>query len=131
MSTQPIFNALHGGFKSQCYLHDTIPKKWCPETGLLNPEIFRKEAVRCGMTMLDVDNNPSTDTGAHQEDMVSKGDACYESAWIDKLLGDSDPEDEDHGADVVDNVRRPSHRDSCHQDNTRQDSVQFGIFCFA
>lgn len=87
---------------------------------LLNPDIFRKEAVNRGMTMLDVDNNPSKDV---PDEMISKGDACYESAWIDKLLGDSDVEDDE---ETVIQSRRQSHRsqnhqnrDSCYQDNSR------------
>merc|ERR1719232_492148 len=81
---------------------------------LLNPDMFRKEAVRKGMTLLDVDNNPSTDV---DDDLISKGDASYESAWIDKLLGDSD----DNGDDEADagHSQGPSRHNSCHQDNSR------------
>ena len=59
------------------------------------------------------------------------GDACYESAWIDKLLGDSDVEDDE---ETVIQSRRQSHRsqnhqnrDSCYQDNSRQEIKTFGI----
>ena len=93
---------------------------------LLNPDMFRKEAVRKGMTLLDVDNNPSTDV---DDDLISKGDASYESAWIDKLLGDPD-DDGDDEADAG-HSQGPSRHNSCHQDNSRQDFKQkFGILYF-
>ena len=108
-------------------------------SGLLNPDMFRfkdidndkdigkdlfmyrKEAVRRGMTMLDVDNNPST---MEDEDMMmSKGDASYESAWIDKLLGITDDNSDADGDNIeADNQQRRQsrHNSNCHQDLSRQ-----------
>ena len=78
------------------------------------------------MTLLDVDNNPSRDV---DDDLISKGDASYESAWIDKLLGDPD-DDGDDEADAG-HSQGPSRHNSCQQDNSRQDFKQnFGILYF-
>ena len=96
---------------------------------LLNPDLFRKEAVRRGFTMLDVDNNPDVDPVP--DELISKGDASYESAWIDKLLGNSDAEDDEPGQ-VVSEARGQSRHNSCQPDISRQDNTTFcGIFCFA
>ena len=90
--------------------------------------LFRREAVRRGFTMLDVDNNPDVDHVP--EELISKGDASYESAWIDKLLGNSDVEDEEAGEAAAE-ARAQSRHNSCHQHIARQDYKQSGIFCFA
>ena len=76
----------------------------------------RKEAVKRGFTMVDVDNNPSTDLA--EDDLLSKGEASYESAWIAKLLGDS--EDEEEAGLGLAAARGQSRHNSCHQ---QQDSV--------
>ena len=77
------------------------------------------------MTLLDVDNNPSTDV--NEDDLISKGDASYESAWIDKLLGDSDEEGDDE-ADAG-HGQEPSRHNSCQQEHSRQDyKKNFGTF---
>ena len=88
-------------------------------SGLLNPDMFRKEALKKGMTMLDVDNNESSDVD--DELMISKGDASYESAWIDKLLGitDDDDDQDDVDGDEGGNQRQSRHN-SYHPDPTRQ-----------
>ena len=95
---------------------------------LLNPDLFRKEAVRRGFTMLDVDNNPDVDPVP--DELISKGDASYESAWIDKLLGNSDAEDDEPGQVAIEAVGQPRHN-SCQPDISRQDKKPLGIFCFA
>lgn len=92
---------------------------------LLNPDLFRKEAVRRGFTMLDVDNNPDVDPVP--DELISKGDASYESAWIDKLLGNSDAEDDEPGQ-VASEARGQSRHNSCQPDISRQDNKSRGIF---
>ena len=94
---------------------------------LLNPDLFRKEAVRRGFTMLDVDNNPDVDPVP--DELISKGDASYESAWIDKLLGNSDAEDDEPGQ-VASEARGQSRHNSCQPDISRQDNASRGIFLF-
>ena len=77
--------------------------------------------------MVDVDNNPSTDLA--EEDLLSKGEASYESAWIAKLLGDSEDEEE---ASLGLAARGQSRHNSCHQQQdsvSRQDST-IGLFTF-
>ena len=60
---------------------------------LLNPDLFRKEAVRRGISVFESDSN----CNEVPEDQISKGDAGYQSAWIDKLLGDC--EESEAGSD--------------------------------
>ena len=87
---------------------------------------FRKEAVKRGFTMVDVDNNPSTDLA--EDELLSKGEASYESAWIAKLLGDSEDEEEAS----LGLARGQSRHNSCHQQQdsvSRQDST-IRLFAF-
>ena len=77
--------------------------------------------------MLDVDNNPDVDPVP--DELISKGDASYESAWIDKLLGNSDAEDDEPGQ-VASEALGQSRHNSCQPDISRQDNKSRGIFCF-
>ena len=70
---------------------------------LLNPDLFRKEAVRRGISVFESDSN----CNEVPEDQISKGDAGYQSAWIDKLLGDceeSEAGSEQSGSDTMGHV---------------------------
>ena len=76
--------------------------------------------------MVDVDNNPSTDLA--EDELLSKGEASYESAWIAKLLGDSEDEEEAS----LGLARGQSRHNSCHQQQdsvSRQDST-IRLFAF-
>ena len=53
---------------------------------LPKPELFRRDALLRDEGLFE---HPGEDVDAVEES-VSKGDAAYESAWIDKLLKDSD-----------------------------------------
>ena len=62
-------------------------------SSLLNPDLFRSEAVRRGISVFEGDSN----CNEVPEDQISKGDAGYQSAWIDKLLGECEEEDSEEG----------------------------------
>ena len=55
-------------------------------SALLNPDLFRVAAVKRGISVFEGDSN----CNELVEEEISKGDAGYNCAWIDKLLGDSD-----------------------------------------
>jgi len=63
---------------------------------LPKPEFFRKAAALTNEGLFECPNNEDEND---LEACISKGDAAYESAWIDKLLKDSDDsqsETDDH-----------------------------------
>jgi len=67
-------------------------------TELPRPEIFRREALsRDNKEVFEL----SEDSGDALEENISKGDAAYESAWIDKLLKDSDESESESGENPV------------------------------
>ena len=83
-------------------------------SALLNPDLFRKEAVKRGISLFEGDTN----CNELPEDQISKGDAGYNCAWIDKLLGDSDESEAEH-AGLETSRRQPS----LQQERTRQGIV--------
>ena len=70
-------------------------------SSLLNPDLFRKEAVRRGISVFEGDSNCNEVT----EDQISRGDAGYQSAWIDKLLGDCEESEEGSQQSGLDTAR--------------------------
>lgn len=67
-------------------------------TELPKPEIFRREALtRDNKGVFELPE----DSGDALEENISKGDAAYESAWIDKLLKDSDESESESGENPV------------------------------
>ena len=99
--------------EEKCELVDIIKKQECIEK--INP----KNAAA---------GDPEVDEGVPEE-LISKGDASYESAWIDKLLGNSDTEDDEPGQ-VASEARGQSRHNSCQPDISRQDNASRGIFLF-
>ena len=80
---------------------------------LLNPDLFRKEAVKRGISVFEGDSN----CNELLEDEISKGDAGYNCAWIDKLLGDSEE------SEAWSEQTEPSRHPSLQQERTRQGIV--------
>ena len=70
-------------------------------SSLLNPDLFRKEAVRRGISVFEGDSN----CNEVPEEQISKGDAGYQSAWIDKLLGDCEDSEEGSEHSGLDTTR--------------------------
>ena len=93
-------------------------------SSLLNPDLFRREAVRRGISVFEGDSNCNEVT----EDQISRGDAGYQSAWIDKLLGDC--EDSEDGSDQsgLDTTRHVGQ--SREQERSRQGIVTFCTIIF-
>ena len=93
-------------------------------SSLLNPDLFRREAVRRGISVFEGDSNCNEVT----EDQISRGDAGYQSAWIDKLLGeceDSEDGSEQSGLDTTRHVGQ-----SREQERSRQGIVTFCTIIF-
>ena len=84
-------------------------------SSLLNPDVFRKAAVRRGISVFEGDSN----CNEVPEDQISRGDAGYQSAWIDKLLGDC--EDSEEGSEHSDTTRNVGQ--SREQERSRQGIV--------
>ena len=93
-------------------------------SSLLNPDLFRREAVRRGISVFEGDSNCNEVT----EDQISRGDAGYQSAWIDKLLGEC--EDSEDGSDQsgLDTTRHVGQ--SREQERSRQGIVTFCTIIF-
>ena len=70
-------------------------------SSLLNPDVFRRAAVRRGISVFEGDSNCNEVT----EDQISKGDAGYQSAWIDKLLGECEESEEGSEHSGLDTTR--------------------------
>ena len=89
-------------------------------SSLLNPDLFRKEAVRRGISVFEGDSN----CNEVPEDQISKGDAGYQSAWIDKLLGDCEDSEEGSEHSGLDTTRHVGQ--SREQERSRQGLL---IYC--
>ena len=93
-------------------------------SSLLNPDLFRREAVRRGISVFEGDSNCNEVT----EDQISRGDAGYQSAWIDKLLGDCEDSEEGSDQSGLDATRHVGQ--SREQERSRQGIVTFCTIIF-
>ena len=93
-------------------------------SSLLNPDLFRREAVRRGISVFEGDSNCNEVT----EDQISRGDAGYQSAWIDKLLGDCEDSEEGSDQSGLDTTRHVGQ--SREQERSRQGIVTFCTIIF-
>ena len=93
-------------------------------SSLLNPDLFRREAVRRGISVFEGDSNCNEVT----EDQISRGDAGYQSAWIDKLLGDCEDSEEGSEQSGLDATRHVGQ--SREQERSRQGIVTFCTIIF-
>ena len=93
-------------------------------SSLLNPDLFRREAVRRGISVFEGDSNCNEVT----EDQISRGDAGYQSAWIDKLLGDCEDSEEGSEQSGLDTKRHVGQ--SREQERSRQGIVTFCTIIF-
>jgi len=86
---------------------------------LPKPDVFRRDALLKDHGVFELSAGDSVDA---VDENISKGDAAYESAWIDKLLKDSDESGSEEGGEDNPVVARKSSLE-IEAENIRKDPV--------